>query len=270
MQRRSEISLLHVAHRNSELSVCLWHCRDRQQHTGSHSIEAIFVPQGHDCILKDDVSSNLQEPWRVLICCFTEIRVWQVCVHTRKVWSVEEVVKLKPQLQRDCFCDGRLFQQSGIPLSKAGAAECAVPFIAFGAKCGWRRKVTGSEQSLKVVMPPSRIVVVHNVRKIEVVAVCVEIAASGRISSELAAAVRQWPEGGVCGYGKRIAVLNNGCAAQLPSAGNAAQETKPAVVSRKLIVPGQRKTVGRVPYRWPIPLMWIDIGGIDLRVIFGR
>jgi hypothetical protein len=51
---------------------------------------------------------------------------------------------------------------------------------------------------------------------------------------------------------------------------NFAYETIAIVVARKFVVPCKREPVWSIPYRRRIVLVRVDVGGIDLRVIFRR
>ena len=88
-----------------------------------------------------------------------EVSVRLVNVHSIEIGPVEYVEEFEAELEIDPLGDGRVFEQRGVPLVKAGLAETVVGLIPFHTKSGGRGKGTGREKTVQVALASGGIMV---------------------------------------------------------------------------------------------------------------
>ena len=105
-----------------------------------------------------------------------EIDVW-ICV----VCAVEEIEYFEPELEVDAFRDRRVFIEVDVRLKKVWLAEQVRFFIAALSECR-NGEVTLRDRSRQPSLVIRQLVIADGIRIIEVVAICVVIAAAGRVT----------------------------------------------------------------------------------------
>ena len=192
--------------------------------------------------LKNDIGANLQKSRSVLTGCPPEVSVRKVGVDVVQVGTVEEVIKLEPKLQLNPLSDGCILQHGGVPLGKARPTELVIGFVALLPE-GRVGKVGLGKQSLQVAVTTCAVVIARDVRIIQVVAICVEVAAAGGISGKAAVRIRNRIKRCIGGDVERRSRLQDACARKLPATCNAPEETCAMVEVRELIVAREGETV---------------------------